>query len=517
MICAGFYFFGWDNPTEHIRRGEFSQLKSSDRILIFAPHPDDETIATGGLIKKAKSINASVLVVSMTDGSASTNHTAYADFLSKNNLNISENLPELRNKELNEAASELGLSNNELISLGYPDAGLIHLFDKNWDTPYDSKSYFNNLNQSPYNFSYRQNVLYTGENVHNDLKSIISDFKPTIMVFPDSNDNLSDHMVTYAFVKQAAIETDYSGKNYTYLVHKEYSWPTPHIYFPWGQLKPSLSLQELDKDWIFFNLSSEEINAKDKALNKHKTQLNGNPNYLLSFIKTNELFMTHNQLVINNDSNLNKTPMMPNSSFSDVVGDGDVICSDGKLISQDLSKLGAYYDKNNLNIVLESKNNINKNLTYTFNIRKLNGNGNFTTMDFEFRNKTIIYNSENEDIVINISEDYESINSIKGYNDTNSTDNTNNANTNNNTINTNNINNTNINNINNYDNIMGTNDFKFLESVNLNVSGKFIILSIPLSEFKESSAIMLSSNVVGSKFIDKIDWREMYFPEDFNN
>src|SRR5689334_8641068 len=43
-------------------------LAASDRLLILAPHPDDESIATGGLIQVAREVGAPVRVIVLTDG-----------------------------------------------------------------------------------------------------------------------------------------------------------------------------------------------------------------------------------------------------------------------------------------------------------------------------------------------------------------------------------------------------------------------------------------------------------------
>ena len=43
-------------------------FKAADRLLVFAPHPDDETLATGELIQLARESGASVRVVFGTDG-----------------------------------------------------------------------------------------------------------------------------------------------------------------------------------------------------------------------------------------------------------------------------------------------------------------------------------------------------------------------------------------------------------------------------------------------------------------
>src|SRR5699024_11299022 len=41
---------------------------SQERILVFAPHPDDETLGCGGLMRKAKSAGAEVFVQFLTVG-----------------------------------------------------------------------------------------------------------------------------------------------------------------------------------------------------------------------------------------------------------------------------------------------------------------------------------------------------------------------------------------------------------------------------------------------------------------
>ncbi|HEY0232288.1 MAG TPA: PIG-L family deacetylase [Dokdonella sp.] len=45
-----------------------SKLTSMDRLLVFAPHPDDETLATGELIQAACAVGANVRVIFATDG-----------------------------------------------------------------------------------------------------------------------------------------------------------------------------------------------------------------------------------------------------------------------------------------------------------------------------------------------------------------------------------------------------------------------------------------------------------------
>jgi len=39
-----------------------------ERIMVFAPHPDDETLATGGLLQQAVAAGSAVQVIFATDG-----------------------------------------------------------------------------------------------------------------------------------------------------------------------------------------------------------------------------------------------------------------------------------------------------------------------------------------------------------------------------------------------------------------------------------------------------------------
>ena len=53
--------------TQQIPSSEVT-LQPDDRILIFAPHPDDETIATGGIIQKAVAMGLPIHVAFLTYG-----------------------------------------------------------------------------------------------------------------------------------------------------------------------------------------------------------------------------------------------------------------------------------------------------------------------------------------------------------------------------------------------------------------------------------------------------------------
>jgi len=82
------------------------------KLMVVFPHPDDETVATGGLLLSAKENGWSTVVVTLTKGDAGQ---CYID---KNGLELSE----IREKELKKATDILKA--DRLIAASFPDAKL---------------------------------------------------------------------------------------------------------------------------------------------------------------------------------------------------------------------------------------------------------------------------------------------------------------------------------------------------------------------------------------------------------
>jgi LmbE family N-acetylglucosaminyl deacetylase len=82
--------------------------RASSSIFVIAPHPDDETLATGGLISTMRSDGRDVAVVAVTDG-----ENAYEE---------AGPLGEVRAVEQRNALQVLGVSPIHTIRLGFPDS-----------------------------------------------------------------------------------------------------------------------------------------------------------------------------------------------------------------------------------------------------------------------------------------------------------------------------------------------------------------------------------------------------------
>jgi LmbE family N-acetylglucosaminyl deacetylase len=79
-------------------------------VLLVVPHPDDESLATGGLLAALSSRGVDTLVVAVTDG-----ENAYEDV---------ESLGAIRREEQEEALRRLGVSSDSIIRLGLPDSSV---------------------------------------------------------------------------------------------------------------------------------------------------------------------------------------------------------------------------------------------------------------------------------------------------------------------------------------------------------------------------------------------------------
>ena len=90
-----------------------AQLVHPDqRLVVIAPHPDDEVLAAGGLLHAVTALRRDVLVIAVTDGTAS--HPGSTRW-------PAAELGAHRTRERTEALCELGIIGNPTVRLGYAD------------------------------------------------------------------------------------------------------------------------------------------------------------------------------------------------------------------------------------------------------------------------------------------------------------------------------------------------------------------------------------------------------------
>lgn len=257
----------------------------TDRILIIAPHPDDETLAAGGLIQRAVRRGAKVKIVILTRGDAFS--VAARRRFDKQDLEAADYqaLGRLREEESVRAVRLLGVGQNAITFLGYPDRALMRMWQglRTGGEPYVSP--FTGLSTTTAPPS-RPN---TGRQLVSDLRRIIRELDPTSILMAHPADSNADHAAASDFTESAtAAETPQHLRSVgAYLVHHQ-GWPGwPG--WPWARpLNPPSALAL--GNWQSFPLTPAETRLKVEAINVYSTQIAVAGRRLGAFGRSNELF-----------------------------------------------------------------------------------------------------------------------------------------------------------------------------------------------------------------------------------
>ncbi len=262
-----------------------------DRILVIAPHPDDEVIGPGGLIALARENGVQVRVVLVTVGDGYRRAAARltpgpltpASFLA---LGLE------RHRESSLALASLGVPPEDRIYLAYADGSINSLWDRDWDLDHPHLG-SSGQTRVPYPFAEKPGTVFCGANLAGDLERIISEYKPTSVVYPDPSEHHHDHWATSAFTEYALDAVDYPGRRMTYIVHVGL-YPFPWAYAPGLYLRPPPSLKEIGTHWGSLPLPEAVEQRKHRAIDDYASQMRV-PDlrvFLLAFVRRNELFGT---------------------------------------------------------------------------------------------------------------------------------------------------------------------------------------------------------------------------------
>ena len=294
IIILNFLILGQPMPLEAEEASNHSfpniEFQEDDRILILAPHPDDEVLGCGGVIQRAVQLKLPIKIVFLTYGD--NNQWSFLVYRKHPVLKSKAILKmgEVRRKEAIEAAKVLGLSPDQLIFLGYPDFRTLTIWYAHWQDQPPAKGMFSRVTAVPYSDAFRPGSPYKGEEILKDLKDIFNDFKPTKIFLSHPADHNPDHRALYLFSRIALweLEGQINPTLYPYLIHFK-NWPQPKGDKPNEQITPP-SLFEKEILWKTIDLTPNEVEINKKAIKQHRSQYISSTKYLLSFIRRNELF-----------------------------------------------------------------------------------------------------------------------------------------------------------------------------------------------------------------------------------
>ncbi len=279
-------------PSQLPTIGALEPIKKTDRILILAPHPDDETIGCAGIIQEAVSKGANLKVVYLTNGDH--NQIAFIVYEKRLTLRKGEfiHMGEVRRIEAIKAMKLLGVDSKNLIFLGYPDFGTFTIFREVWLDRKPYKSMLTRISSVPYKENFSFGAPYKGESILADLENILREYKPNKIFVSHPADVNVDHKTFYLFLQIALHDLRKEipkPKIYPYLIHCV-GWPLPRHYHPQLSLEPPRKFLNSQIEWSQFQLTQEQLNKKYQAILCYKSQTSSSAFYLLSFARKNELF-----------------------------------------------------------------------------------------------------------------------------------------------------------------------------------------------------------------------------------
>ena len=269
------------------------KLPERPRVIVFAPHPDDETIAAGGLIQQLTHAHADVHVVFLTNGDG------YPDAVRKE-LRIPAPsgadyvaFGRRRQREALEATHRLGVRRNAVHFLGFPDGGLDQLWQDHWSRNRPYISPFTDEDSPPYSDAFDPDLDYDGQDLTAAISRLLRDVRPTVIVMPHPDDVHHDHSATAFFVTEATdrLRTHnvipHDVEILAYLVHDPV-WPPTKA--ETAMLPPPAEHRFADTRWFELPLTTEQQAVKAAALRAYTSQLDIMPDLLMRFLRPNELF-----------------------------------------------------------------------------------------------------------------------------------------------------------------------------------------------------------------------------------
>jgi len=266
------------------------EIVPGDRVLILAPHPDDEVLGCGGIIQEAKNKGVPFKIVFLTYGD--NNQWSFLVYRKHPVVmpHAARDMGRVRRDEALTAGRVLGAEPEQLIFLGYPDFRTMGIWCSHWGLRPAEKSMLTETRAVPYEDAFRPGAPYKGEEILRDLKAVLRDFKPTKIFLSHPADHNGDHRALYLFTRVAIwdLENEMRPALYPYLVHF-HRWPRPRGYHPDKEIVAPDVLKG-DMAWQGIMLSGKEEVVNLQAIKKHRSQYVSSARYLLSFIRPNELF-----------------------------------------------------------------------------------------------------------------------------------------------------------------------------------------------------------------------------------
>ncbi|NLI79526.1 MAG: PIG-L family deacetylase [Candidatus Riflebacteria bacterium] len=269
---------GWSPPA------------GAERILIVAPHPDDETISLGGWVADQVASGSEVWAVVVTDG-ARFPRAIRARSVKPTLLFRPHDFRKLgrrRRLEASCALKNLGVPAEHRIFLGYPSGAMAAIYQTpRWDTLVTCRALGQRYGVAEWGGK-RQTHPFSRRALVGDIDRLLDLAKPDLIVLPVAFDSNVDHQaVSRLFIERMQFH-QVPARQMGYLVHlgSRKVFPRPFGYQPEGELLDPPRTPPA----VRYYPSRAGLAAKEKAIRCHRSQLGLRDGFLLSFIRRVELW-----------------------------------------------------------------------------------------------------------------------------------------------------------------------------------------------------------------------------------
>jgi LmbE family N-acetylglucosaminyl deacetylase len=260
--------------------------EKSDRVLIVAPHMDDEAIGAGAYALDAIRSGAEVFVAFLTAGDcARFSARIMHGVMPKPSDYVSVGLTRIA--EARRAMRILGVPQDHIFVLGYPDRGLRTIFEQ---PSMIVRSTSTQEDSVPYAAAMSPGAKHTLENIVADLRRILDLVRPTTVITPVPFDLHPDHSAAAEIVDLAIDRSPHTPNRLGYIVHtsrflKSLWW------MPERALLPPARMRSFT--WATYAVSPNAQAVKAAMLDAYKSQRPYTYFLRNAFVRSNELFFAY--------------------------------------------------------------------------------------------------------------------------------------------------------------------------------------------------------------------------------
>jgi LmbE family N-acetylglucosaminyl deacetylase len=265
------------------------------RLLVVAPHPDDETLGAAGLMQRVQERQGQVSVAYLTSGDGYVDGVELETHRLKPRPRDFVDYGERRLREALHALRALSISEKRLFAFGFPDGGLLDLLTTSWSSATPFVSPYTRDDRPPYALSVSRGTAYSGLALERELARLIVRVNPQWIAVTGPWDIHPDHCASFHFVVRALRRLSSSNPDFTpprvlaYTVHRP-DWPGTaegaELEAPPGVSPPGAS-------WKFFEMSAAELDGKGRALDEYTSQMDIMAVLFRAFVRSDELFAVY--------------------------------------------------------------------------------------------------------------------------------------------------------------------------------------------------------------------------------